>query len=308
MRILLTNDDGIRAPGIVALYDALTDAHLGFGGALRDPRTGAPAEVFVVAPETVQSATSHGVTFHEPLMTREVTVNDRMKGVAVEGRPADCVKLALSAIWPEIHGPGSAPDLVISGMNAGANCGVNVIYSGTVAAAIEAAFLGVPSIAVSLHLGGGTPLFDAAAGHARRAVERILASGPIERHECLNINIPRTESPRPRAPGDDLGTRQKPAGWDVGRPPSEGYDPRAPLPVRVCTMNTHGLVDRYERRVSPSGDVYYWSAGDGMAFHGTEPGSDVDLLFSRHITVTPLTYDLTRRGAMQRWVGRLNER
>ena len=136
MRILLTNDDGIHAPGIEAMHKALE----GLG------------EVMTVAPLTVQSATGHGITFHEPLMCEEVVVNDEMTGLAVDGRPADCVKVALRALWQKRFGEGSTPDLVVSGMNSGANVGINVIYSGTVAAAVEAAFLGVPAIAVSLHI------------------------------------------------------------------------------------------------------------------------------------------------------------
>ena len=132
MRILLTNDDGIEAPGIRALYDAIQ----GLG------------EIMVIAPSTAQSATGHGITFDQPLMTQEVVVDDHMPGIAVDGRPADCVKLALRAIWQERYGPGARPDLTISGLNAGANVGINIIYSGTVAAAVESAFLGVPAIAV----------------------------------------------------------------------------------------------------------------------------------------------------------------
>ena len=103
-------------------------------------------------------------------MTSLAEVPSEIEGVAVDGRPADCVKLALASLWQEHHDDDSLPDLVVSGMNAGANCGINVIYSGTVAAAIEAAFLGIPSIAVSLHLGRGKPRFDIAAMHARRAI------------------------------------------------------------------------------------------------------------------------------------------
>lgn len=274
MRILLTNDDGLRAPGIIALHEALTDAHGHFGGPLpatRDDTTRAPRDVvFTVAPLTVQSATSHGVTFHQPLMVREMSVTEKMQGIAVDGRPADCVKLALSSLWPERFGEGR-PDLVISGMNAGANCGINVIYSGTVAAAIEGAFLGVPSIAVSLLLGSGKPMFDVAARHARQAIERLLRAGLPRPHECLSINIPATER-------------------------------NGPMPeIRVCPMNTHGLVDRFEKRTSPSGETYYWSAGHGLDFHATEHQSDVDLLMKGFITVTPLTYDLTRRERLEHW-------
>src|SRR3954467_37880 len=136
MLILLTNDDGIHAPGIVAMYRELVKL----------------GEVHVVAPETVQSATGHGITISAPLLTNRVTVENGFTGIAVDGRPADCVKLAVAKLLP------GAPDLGGGGLNAGANVGINVIYSGTVAAAIEAAFLGLPSIAVSLHLKPDVPM------------------------------------------------------------------------------------------------------------------------------------------------------
>ena len=266
MRILLTNDDGIDAPGIEALHAAIEDL----------------GEIFCVAPKTVQSATSHGVTFSTPLMVQEVTVNDRMRGIAVDGRPADCVKLALRALWAERYGAGTRPDITISGMNAGANVGVNVIYSGTVAAAIEAAFLGVPSIAVSLHLGKDEVDFDAGAVHARRAIDTILATGPLAPHDCINVNIPRTQRSDPLR--------------------------HEPMDLAVCPMNTHGLNDKYERRVSPFGDEYYWAAGGGLDFHTTDEGSDVQLLFQRRITVTPLWHDLTSTERLGHWRKRLADR
>lgn len=301
MRILLTNDDGINAPGIIALHKAIAEI---------DPL----GEVFTVAPKTVQSATGHGVTFHEPLMVEPAT---HLDGFAVDGRPADCMKVALSALWAERFGAGSRPDLVISGMNAGANCGVNVIYSGTVAAAIEAAFLGPPAIAVSMHLGRGRPLFDAGAMHARRALDRILASGPLDPHECLSINIPRCEESLPDTPEGREQMRRARAGtgspgqpvsvqaYEHGPDVNDEHDPLAEMPISVCPMNTHGLIDRFERRESPSGQAYYWSAAGGLDFHKTEPGTDVDLLFQRHITVTPLTFDLTARDSLRGWEERL---
>lgn len=270
MRILLTNDDGLGAPGIVALFDAIGASNGGHSGAL----CGA-SDVLPVAPLTVQSATSHGVTFHEPIMIKTMQVAPGMIGVAVDGRPADCVKVAISSIWPERFPDSRRPDLLISGMNAGANCGVNVIYSGTVAAAIEGAFLGVPSIAVSLMLGRGAPRFDVAARHARQTLERLLAAGLPDRHECLSINIPVTETDGPLPP------------------------------IRACPMNTHGLVDQYERRTSPGGDVYYWAAGHGLDFHATEYGSDVERLKAGCITVTPLHYDLTRHDRLETWRARV---
>ncbi len=276
MRILLTNDDGIRAPGIVALYDAIADRH----NRHRGPLLGRDAEILTIAPKTVQSATSHGVTFHSPLMVEDVEFRPEAWGIAVDGRPADCVKVAIAALWPERFGKGSRPDLCISGMNAGANCGINVIYSGTVAAALEAAFLGIPAIAVSLHLGKGRPDFERGARHARLALDAILADGLPKPGECLNINLPIC---------------------NLGEPE------RDPPPIRVAPMNTHGLIDKYERRVSPGGDVYYWSAGDGLDFHSTEKGSDVDLLFERCTTITPLRFDLTRHEDLTRWRERLSE-
>src|SRR4029077_5906283 len=111
MLILLTNDDGIRAPGLAAMYRELVQL----------------GEVHVVAPETVQSATGHGVTLSTPLLTDRVTVEETFTGISVDGRPADCVKLAVAELLPR------PPDLVISGINSGANVGINIIYSGTIA-------------------------------------------------------------------------------------------------------------------------------------------------------------------------------
>lgn len=324
MRILLTNDDGIRAPGIVSLHDALMDTIPGHESTLGGPISiaGTPVElVYTVAPATVQSATSHGVTFHEPLMVEEARIRGRMSGTAVDGRPADCVKLALSEIWPGEFGEGadgkpSRPDLVISGMNAGANCGINVIYSGTVAAAIEAAFLGIPSIAVSLHLGKAATRFDVGAIHARRAIEALLAGGLPNPHEVLNLNVPRCEDAiEDTAEARAAAKRQRtsaglPTNFDQSdtRVTRQGEDarvhkadPQERLPIVVCPMNTHGHVDRFEGRVSPGGRSYFWAAAGGMDFQDTEPGTDVDWLFKRAVTVTPLRYDLTNEASLDRW-------
>src|SRR5262249_5046148 len=141
-------------------------------------------EVHVVAPETVQSATGHGITLATPLMTQRVEVEGVFTGVAVDGRPADCVKLAVSQILPR------TPDLVGSGVNSGANVGINVIYSGTVAAAIEAGFLGLPAIATSLWLRSGVPAdYDPACVWATEAIRKILARG-LKGGEIMTINVP----------------------------------------------------------------------------------------------------------------------
>jgi 5'-nucleotidase len=260
MKILLTNDDGLDAPGIAAMFDALQ----GLG------------EIMAVAPSTVQSATSHGITFNEPLMCQPVVISERFSGIAVDGRPADCVKLALRALWQEKFGAGTKPDITISGMNAGANVGINVIYSGTVAAAVESAFLGVPAIAVSLFLGDlNRPRYARAAQIARAVIDRVLKFR-LDRHGVININIPRIES-------DD-----------------------APFPgVRVVQMNTAPGTDTYEKRISPMGQTYYWSSGSGMEFTHTAPDTDVEALMQGCATVTPLTYGLTDHARLQTWKERL---
>jgi 5'-nucleotidase len=261
LKILLTNDDGIHAPGILALYNALQ----GLG------------EITIVAPYTGQSATSHGVTFHEPLMRHDVTLEDGRTGYAIDGRPADCVKVAMRTLWSEIHGEGTMPDITISGMNGGSNVGINVIYSGTVGAAVESAFLGVPSIAVSLHLGDRTRIcWDRAAEIARAGIDRIVEH-PLDPHSVINLNVPRTES------------------VDAPMPP-----------MKVVAMNTAEGLSHYDKRQSPDGTVYYWAAGDGMKFAHTAPDSDVETLFDRSMTITPLEFDLTDHARMQTWRERLD--
>ncbi|NJK32597.1 MAG: 5'/3'-nucleotidase SurE [Deltaproteobacteria bacterium] len=251
-----------------------------------------------MAPLTPQSATGHGITYQDPLMVSHAEVPTEMDGIAVDGRPADCVKLAIASLWEERFGRGSRPDLVISGMNAGANCGINVIYSGTVAAAIEAAFLGIGSIAVSLHLGRGKPRFDVAAWHARRTIERLLAGGSIGAHTCLNVNIPRCEEAEWVAPSPDT-TFQSRTGQSVGTDLEES------LEIEVCPMNTHGIIDRFERRESPAGQGVLLGGGGGLDFHATDEGTDVERMMARRITVTPLQFDLTDHMGLHLWRSRL---
>jgi 5'-nucleotidase len=248
MLILLTNDDGIYAPGLVALYREIRDL----------------GEVHVVAPETVQSASGHGITLDTPLLTKRVTVEDAFTGIAVAGRPADCVKLAMAQLLPR------TPDLVISGMNAGANVGINVIYSGTVAAAIEAAFLGAPSIAVSLHLHSDFQLnIETAAGHAREAIDKVIEVG-MKPGQVISINLPASAQ------------KAKPAGMKV---------------VRQCTRP---WVDTYEERSDPRGRKYYWNSSV-FTLGETEDDTDVAALRNGYITITPLQFDLTDHLMLRAW-------
>ena len=256
MNILLTNDDGIHAQGLSALCNALQDL----------------GNIEIFAPEKVQSATSHSITYTSPLMIKEVCLADGILGTSIDGRPADCVKLALRELWQEKYGNGTMPDLTISGMNSGANVGVNIIYSGTVAAAIESAFLGIPAIAVSLHINQPhKTCYEYAATIARRAIDRVLQK-PINPHEVININIPVCES----------------------------EDMEMPL-MKVAGMNCGAHSGNYDKRQSPDGRTYYWAADTGMKFIRTLEGSDVDLLREGYITVTPLSYLLTDSSRLSFW-------
>ena len=260
MRILLTNDDGIAAPGLAALYHAVA----GLG------------EIHVVAPADVQSAQSHSVTFHRRIDTRVHRVmrddgaGHLFEGIAVDGRPADCVKLAVAHLVP---GP---IDLVISGINSGANIGINVIYSGTVAAAMEAGFMGVPAIAVSLHIGNpARTRWNDAARHTRAVVERLLR-GPLRPHTVLNLNIPIL---------------------DDGEPPCG---------VRVVPISTSPIVDSYETHHHEDGRRGF-SAASHLKFHHTPADSDVDAIFKRYITLTPLHFDLTDHDRVLDWSAALRD-
>lgn len=166
MRILLSNDDGIHAPGIAAMADALRDL----------------GDVTVVAPDTERSAVGHAITLSDPIKTRAVHRNGEFFGYATSGTPADCVKLAFCALMK------APPDLVVSGINLGPNAGISIIYSGTVSAATEGILLGIPSVAVSLAT-YTDPQWETAGKAARRAVE-YLAANPLPKGVLLNVNIP----------------------------------------------------------------------------------------------------------------------
>lgn len=251
MLILLTNDDGITAPGLVALYHQL--ARLG--------------EVHVVAPESVQSATGHGITITTPLLTQKVTVEGSFTGTAVDGRPADCVKLAVAQILPR------QPDLVVSGMNSGANTGINVIYSGTVAAAIEAAFLGLPSIAVSLYLRADVSTdYKKSAKIGGDVVAQIWEAG-IKPGQVVSVNVPA------------LRETEQPTG------------------VRVVRQCTRPWADTYEKRTDPRGREYFWNSSI-FTLGETEEDTDVAALRDGYVTVTPLQFDLTHHIMMREWKDR----
>lgn len=255
MRILLTNDDGIYAPGLRALRTELQKL----------------GEVLVVAPATEQSAVGHSITLLTPILVQEVfDEQDRRMGWAVEGRPADCVKLALTELIRE------PPDLVVSGINAGSNAGINVIYSGTVAAAIEGAFFDITSVAVSLEYSKPVHLnFPMAADIARRVIEQLLERKPPT-GALFNVNIPSLEQ------GPPVGVRAVPQGL---------------LRYR----------ESYDRRTDPRGRVYFWSTPElRCPPHAND--TDITALAERYVTITPLKFDLTeaaRLRTMREWTWNL---
>jgi len=251
MRILLTNDDGVYAPGLRALRTELQ-------------RLG---DVTVVAPASEQSAAGHSITVLTPLLVQEVLDEEgRPLGWAVEGRPADCVKLALQELLPE------PPDLIVSGLNAGSNAGINVLYSGTVAAAIEGAFFKRTSIAVSLEYTTKPKAMDfsRAAEVARRVVEQIQANKPVT-GSLFNVNIP-----------------------SLDKGPIRG--------IRVVPQNIAPYVESYDRRIDPRGRVYFWSSPD---FHCPDPHPDTDVtsMAEGFITVTPLQFNLTHATMLREMAG-----
>lgn len=234
MNILLTNDDGIFAPGLAALYKELVKL----------------GNVIVVAPMDSQSGASHSVTFHEPLMCKKVDINGHFTGFSVQGSPADCVKLACMELHKE------PIDLVVAGINNGANVGINVYYSGTVAAAMEAAFLKIPSVAMSLAVEEHMD-FDKAAVLCVKVLNKLM---PIKSGDVININIPFLSKGEPKG-------------------------------VKVVPQSTGGFHEYYITQKNEHSRIAFKLAGGS---HRCENGpSDTTSLAEGFITVTPLVPDMT---------------
>ncbi len=241
MRILLTNDDGIYAPGIHAAKRALD----------------ALGEVVMVAPERPRSAAGHAITLHKPLRLKALTLAPDLTGYAASGTPTDCVTLGLHVIME------GRCDLVVSGINAGANLGWDLTYSGTVAAAFEGAVLGLPAIAISavaMDARDEEFTFGPAADFVVRLARQMLAD-PLPRHTFVNVNVPSV--------------------------------PQAALQgVAITHQGTREYVDRIEARTDPSGRPYYWQGGS-LRETTPDPGSDVHAVLQNQISVTPVQLDLT---------------
>ncbi|MBT3199198.1 MAG: 5'/3'-nucleotidase SurE [Phycisphaerales bacterium] len=246
MRILISNDDGILAPGIAALYAAVADM----------------GDVSVVAPHGPQSASSHAITIRTAITTGRVELAT-FSGISVDGRPADCVRLALRELLDE------PPDIVLSGINDNSNVGVNLFYSGTVAAAAEAAMMGIPAVAFSAEANDRQPDFPRAAALCRKVLDQLIADG-MAPGDLINVNIP------------DLTAPGRPTGLSV---------------VHQSDGEIH---DKYIRKVTPDGRET-WSLSDSYSYgphHHAE--SDVGCLREGRITVTPLRVDMTRYDRLEK--------
>jgi 5'-nucleotidase len=242
LKILISNDDGIAARGLRTLAVRLA----------QDPNN----QVYVCAPDRERSATGHGLTLHKPLRVEEADLGDKIKGAwYTTGTPSDCVKFAVGFLLEK-----DRPDFVISGINAGANLGSEVLYSGTVSAAMEGAFFDIPSVAVSL-TGKGHRVYDVAADFIAKLMPILHSEKMLVGKTMLNVNVPNV-----------------PAAQIQG--------------VRATRLGVRAYNDYFEKRVDPRGKVYYWLAGEAIE-DGEEEGTDAWSIAHNLISLTPISFNMT---------------
>lgn len=218
------------------------------------------SEIYVVAPDRERSASGHAITIHRPIMVQEVNTEVAVGSWIVSGTPADCVKLALDTL---VKRP---PDLVISGINRGPNVATDVFYSGTVSAALEAAMVGIPAIAISV-AAWEVPEYGPAAKVAAYVAGKVLEFG-IPEYTLLNVNVPALEE-------DQI------AGFAVTR------------------LGTRRYANVFEKRIDPRGRVYYWMGGEALDVD-VEEGTDTWALANNLVSITPIHCDLTAHTVMDR--------
>lgn len=237
--ILVTNDDGMFAPGIRALVEVVRDL----------------GEVIVVAPDSPQSGKGHAITIEEPLRLHQVKAFEGIEAYECNGTPVDCVKLAKHVLLK-----GRKADLCVSGINHGSNASINIIYSGTLSAAMEASIEGINSIGFSLLDYGFEADFEAARHYARRIIEHVLTHG-IPGCRLINVNIPKLSFDRIRG-------------------------------IRVCRQAEARWVEEFVESRDPRGQKYYWLTG---RFVNEDAGEDTDVwaLENGYVSVVPSGHDLT---------------
>ena len=249
MKILISNDDGIAAEGIKALMQNLALEH----------------DVYVVAPDRERSAAGHSLTLHSPIRVEELEPQYGVKKAWVtNGTPGDCVKIAICALLKQEE----LPDIVISGINHGPNLGTDILYSGTVSCALEAAMLDYPAMAVSLSSMSPDPIyFDASAKFVCRFLPK-LKNIKFPKKCILNINTPALEE-------EDV------AG------------------VQITQLGTKMFTDDYDKRIDPRGKVYYWMAGELTSRH-EEDGTDIAAVRANCVSITPITFEMTHKEVMEK--------
>ncbi len=243
-RILVTNDDGIESRGLLALKQAL------------DPI----GDVYVMAPDTNQSAVGHSMTFMRPLRVRERTLDDGSRGWSVDGSPTDAVSLAFLGYF------GVSFDLVASGINYGSNIGDDITYSGTVGAAMEAVLSGCPALAMSQEI-EGEPDFALARQVATKVARNVFEHG-LGEGELLNVNVP-------------------------------AADPSEYAGVELTRMGKRVYQDKLLERLDPRGTPYYWFGGPPPT-GVSEPGTDFHAVATKHVAITPIQLDLTAKRLLER--------
>lgn len=249
----MCNDDGVGAPGLQAMVEALS----GLG------------EIWVVAPDRDRSGTGHAITVHQPVEVRETRLPGAERAFTVQGTPADCVKLAVLELM------GQAPDLVAAGINAGSNLGIDVIYSGTVAAAAEGALLRARAIAVSAVTDKSNPRLAAAQAVARFLAEWVLTGGLLP-GVFLNVNVPdRALQPLEQLTWTRLGLNRRYRDEYVRLPAQEGRD--------------------------ENGRYLFWLTGDADDGDLHDPSTDAGAVHRGRVSVTPVHLDLTDHQALARW-------
>ena len=237
--ILITNDDSIHAPGIRALVEAAR----GLG------------KIVVVAPDKPQSGMGHAITIGNPLRLHKMHLFEDVESYSCRGTPVDCVKLAVDKV---LH---RKPDICLSGINHGANHSINVIYSGTMSAALEASIESIPSIGFSLLDLSIEADFTAATHYARLLVEQMLKKPIAEPHLCLNVNIPKGELNSIKG-------------------------------IKICRQAYAKYDEEFDERKDPNGRRYYWLTGHFVNF---DKGKDTDVwaLKNNYVSVVPVQFDLT---------------
>lgn len=242
--ILVTNDDGVTAPGIKALIAAMQSL----------------GDVVVVAPDSPQSGMGHAITINSTLYVEKVNINGKQDIYSCSGTPADCVKIAINEIL------GRKPDLCVSGINHGSNSSINVIYSGTMSAAIEAGIEGIPAIGFSLLDYSWNANFKAAAAFAATIASSVLKNG-LPPGIILNVNIP-----------------------NASKKDIKG--------IKICRQARANWKEEFDKRVNPQGREYYWLTGK---FVNLDKGEDTDewALSNNYVSIVPVQFDLTAHHCIQ---------